>query len=548
MKTNIILNKGWQLLLTIALATSIYSCKKADPNEDLDAPRIFKPSGITVRTTETEAKITWTAPLLSSNLKLAYATEFSQDSTFATSEFSLQTDTAGITVAEDKLKVRQKYYVRVKALSTNGQPESNWMVSRSFTISGEQVFELIRDLEIKETQITLRWKPTTGLDKITLQKDGGAVADYPITGSEAATGIKVITGLDAGTGYTAEIYQGTRSKGFRTFKTLVPIVYHVILNSGDNLVTAIANAPNDAVIGLNPGVYSAGTNTFVFAQKSLTIKSISGNPEDTKVNFREFTLRGNGAGVKLEGIELDGTASSSSYFINLTGAAADAEQASFANISVNNCIVHGVTNSFIRGDRGAPGAYKIESITINNSKIYDFATALSYLFLHLNDLQFGKLDITKSTIYNFGHSLITCSVTLTGTPHIININYCTLNNGGASNASVLMDAGANPTRLNITNSIIANVPRTGATVNAAAVKSTGAGSGILFSNNNTFNFVTASGGTTLTFPSTITSMANNQTINLGWTNASTTFPIPVGNPLRTASTDGTPIGDPRWTY
>lgn len=549
MKTNIIFNKGWQLLLMVVLAVLVYSCKKEDPNDGLEAPRIFKPSGITVRTTETDAKITWTAPLLSSNLKLAYVAEFSQDTTFATSEFSLQTDTAGLTVADDKLKVRKKYFVRVKALSTNGQPESNWMISRSFSITGEQFFEQIRDLEIKETQVTLRWKPTAGLDKVTLQKKDGAVVDYPISGSEATTGVKVITGLDAGVEYSTEIYQGTRSKGLRTFKTLVPTVYARTLNPGDDIVAAITNAANGDVIGLNPGTYLAGTNNYNVIQKAITLKSTSGNPLDTKVTYKEFILNGTGAGIKFDGIELDGTPSASAYFLNLVSGNSNADPANFEPIVIFNCIVRGATTSFLRADRGsAASTYKIDHITISNTLVYDIGSTLGYHFLHLNKLQFAALNIRKSTFYNVGRALILNSTVLTSNPPLITIDYCTFNNFGAGNYYALLDAGANPTRLSVTNSIIANVPRTGATVNTAAVRATGAGSGVVFSNNNTFNFVTAIGGATLTFPTNITIMSGNQTISLGWTNATTTFTIPTGSPLRTASSDGTPIGDPRWTY
>ena len=549
MKTKTLQIKGWQLLLAVTIATSIYACKKNDPNEGLEPARIFKPSGITVRATETSAKITWTAPLLTANLKLAYAAEFSQDSTFATSEFAMQTDTAGLTVGDDKLKVRKKYYVRVKALSTNNQPESNWMVSRSFSISGEQLFDLIRDLEIKETQITLRWKPTTGLDKVTLQKEGATAVDYPISGTEATTGVKVITSLDAGIEYTAEIYQGTRSKGIRTFKTLAPTVYARVLNPGDDIVAAITNAANGDVIGLNPGTYLAGTNNYNIIQKAITLKSTSSNPLDTKVTFKEVVLNGTGAGVRFDGIELDGTPSASAYFLNLVSGNGNADAANFEPIVIFNCIVRGATTSFLRADRGsAASTYKMDHITISNTLVYDIGSTLGYHFLHLNKLQFNSLNISKSTFYNVGRALITNSTVLTSNPPAININYCTFSNFGAGNHYALLDAGANPVRFNVTNSIIANVPRTGGTVNAVAVRATGAGSGVVYTNNNTFNFLAASGGATLTFPTNITVMANNQTINLGWTNASTTFPIPAESPLRTASTDGTAIGDPRWTY
>ncbi|WP_199119372.1 DUF4957 domain-containing protein [Pedobacter sp. ASV28] len=549
MKTNIILNKGWQLLLLVALTALVYACKKNDPNEGLEEPRLFKPSRISIKTTQSSAKITWTAPLLTSNLKLSYATEFSQDSTFATSEFSLQTDTAGVTVDDDKLKVRKKYYVRIKTLSTNNQPESNWLVSSSFSISGEQLFLPIRELEIKETQVTLRWKPTTGLNKITLTRDGGNTMDYTISGTEGTTGVKLITGLDAGVKYTAEIYEGVKSKGILTFNTLSPTVYAVTLNPGDDIVAAVNAAANDAIIGLNPGTYSAGTSVFTLLQKSVTLKSTSGNPLDTKINFREFTLRGTGAGIKLDGVELDGTPSGSLYFINLTGVLADAELASFAPVVINNSIVHGATTSFLRANRGAAaGSYKMDYITVNNSIVYDIGSTLGYTFFHLDKLQFNALNITKSTFYNIGRALLTCSTVIPSTPPVVTVDYCTFNYFGASTNYVFMDANANPVRFNMTNSIIANVPRVGATVNAVTIRATGTGSGVVFNNNNTFNFVNTNGGSALTFPATITTQANNQTVNLNWVSTTDNFTLPATSPLRTASTAGAPIGDPRWTY
>jgi hypothetical protein len=43
-------------------------------------------------------------------------------------------------------------------------------------------------------------------------------------------------------------------------------------------------------------------------------------------------------------------------------------------------------------------------------------------------------------------------------------------------------------------------------------------------------------------------MSNNQTIDLGWTNATTDFTLPAASPLKTASTTNGPIGDPRWAF
>lgn len=535
-------------LMYIVLITVLASCKKDDPNQGLEAPRLFKPSGISIKTTQTTAEIKWRAPVLSSKLKLSYLAEFSQDSTFVTSEFSAKLDTTGVVVTDERVAVRKKYYVRIKALATVDQPESEWLVSTWFTISGEQLFYPLRDLEIKEAQVTLRWKPTAGLDKITLAPMGGTAISYAISSSEGTAGVKIITGLTPGLDYYAELFAGGKSKGILSFSTPAPTVYATILNPGADLVSAINAAANNTIIGLNPGTYSAGSANFTLLQKSVTLKSTSGNPSDTKVNFKEFTLRGTGAGINLNGIELDGTALGSLYFINPTGAVADAEKVDFANVTINNCIVHGATTSFMRANRGAAaGDYKMDQIVVKNSIVYDIGSTLGYICFHLDKLQFNSLSITRSTFYNFGQALLTCS-TVTPTPPTIIVDYCTFNNFGANARYVLMDANANPVRFNMTNSIIGNVPRPAGTANGVAIRAGGAGTSMVFSYNNLFNFTTTASGPSITLPTANLSQAGNQAEILGWGATTSDFTIPATSSLRTASSGGTPIGDPRWTY
>ncbi|WEK20929.1 MAG: DUF4957 domain-containing protein [Candidatus Pedobacter colombiensis] len=536
------------MVLFAVLLFAIVACKKEDPNKGLEPPRLFRPLGISVKTSQTTAKVTWSAPVLSVNLKLAYLTEFSQDSLFASSEFAIKTDTIGVTVTDEKLAVRKKYYVRVKALATANQPDSQWQVSGSFSITGEQLFLPLRELEIMENQVTLRWKDTVGLDKITLTPGSGTATSITLTPTESMAGKKVITGLKTGTEYSAEIFMGTKSKGLLKFSTLSATVYSVVLDPGADLVAAINAASNNAVIGLNPGTYSAGSSVFTLLQKSVTLKSTSGNPNDTKVNFKEFTLKGTGAGISLDGIELDGTASGSLYFINPTGVAADNEKANFANVKINNCIIHGATTSFLRANRGtAAGDYTMDQITVKNSTVYDIGSTLGYICFHLDKLQFNALTVTKSTFYNIGQAFLSCSTVIPGTPPVITVDYCTFNYFGANGRYVFMDANANPVRFSMTNSIIANVPRLTATVNNVTIRASAATSTIVFSYNNTFNFTNGT-GTTLVQPTANTSQANNLFIALGWTATQTEFTLPLVSPLRTASSTGSPIGDPRWTY
>lgn len=538
------------ILSTLLLLAAIQSCKKKDYNEGLETPRLFKPVGISVKTTATTATVSWTAPLLAKGLPLSYTAEFSQDSTFATSEFSVTTDTTSILVTDEKIQLRKKYFVRIKANAYESQPESKWERSSSFAINGEQWFYPIRDVELNETSVTVRWTPNPELTTIMLVVNKGTPNVYPLTPSELSSGVKQITGLISDTTYITEIFVGTKSKGILVFKTPAPTVYSTVLNAGDDLVAAITGAANNAVIGLNPGTYSAGSSNFTLLQKTVTLKSISNNPADTKVNFKEFTLRGNGAGINLEGIELDGTASGSLYFINLTGVSADAEKCAYTQVSINNCIVHGALTSLLRANRGAAaGDYTMNQILIKNALIYDIGTNLSYNCFHLDKLLLATMQVTKSTFYNVGQSLLTASTVLTAAP-TITFDYCTLNNFGAKNLNALTNAGSNPIKLNITNSIVANIPRPSATVKPEAINATGTGTAIVFSNNNTFNLTNGAAGTPvpLTFPTTNITMVGNNNINLGWTTATTDFTLPANSILRTVSSAGGAIGDPRWTY
>jgi hypothetical protein len=527
----------------------VSGCKKVNTSDDLSTPRLFKPGGLTVAAAQNLAKVTWTVPLFAAGKKLSYTAEFSKDTLFATTEFTLTTDTAGVTATDEKLAVRKKYYVRVKTNAYEDQPESKWIESSGFSISGTQLFQPVRELEIKETSVTLRFTPTVGLNKITLIPIAGAgqpvAVDVALNATEAAAGLKVLTGLAPATGYSAELFSDTKSNGFLTFTTLPVTVYSVILNPGADLAATIASAANNAVIGLNPGTYNLTAAATVILSKTITLKSTSYNPKDTKVNFKEFTLKGTGAGIKVSGIEFDGIApGNASYFINLTGAAADADPAQFTSITIENCIIHNTAFCLIRGNRAAVGAHKIEFVKVTNTIGYDNPVS-SYDYFTLDKLAFNRLDVTKSTFYNLSRSIISCATVLTGSPApVIVIDQCDFNNlGSDATKYVILDANTNPVTFTMQNSIIANVPR-GAGVQTTAIRAS-VGT-VAFNNNNVFKFVTTPGGTTaIALPATAT---NNRTTDLGWTASTTDFTLPATSDLRNFSTTGTAIGDPRWAY
>ncbi|WP_197285471.1 DUF4957 domain-containing protein [Pedobacter sp. R20-19] len=538
-----------KIAILVLMAIALNACKKSEDQPDEPA-RLFKPSEVKITSGETQAKLTWTVPLMATGKALKYSIDFSTDSTFATIKYSATSDTAGVTVTEDNIPVRTKYYARIKANATADQPESKYVRSSVFQLSGTQLFLAVRDNDIKETNITLRFKPTTGLSSIVLTPATGAAVTTSLSTADAAAGIKTISGITAGVLYSAELFDGTKSKGLVTFTTLLPTNYTVKLNPGDDLAAAITNAANGAIIGLNPGTYTLAATSFI-TQKTITLKSTSGNPTDTKVNYKEIDLEGTGAGVTLSGIEFDGTAGAAIYFINFIGSqAANGSAATFTNVVVENCIVHGATTAFLRGDRGtAARDFKITNIAVNNTIVYDMGLngSSAYYTFHVNKMQFNTIGISKSTFYNAGPGLVTASTTYAGDViPTVAISNSTFNGFGGNAKYALLDASANPIKFTILNSILANTPKSG-TVNAAAIRATGAGSTLSISNSNYFNLSSAlTGGTALTFGTA--TLTSNQTQNLGWSATTTDFTLPANSTLRTAGNTGSAIGDPRWTY
>lgn len=540
---------SWKLTVLVLIAATLNACKKSEDQPDEPA-RLFKPSEVKITSGETRAKLTWTVPIMATGKALKYNIDFSTDSTFATVKYTTTSDTAGVTVTEDNIPVRTKYYARVKAAATADQPESKYVRSSVFQLTGTQLFSAVRDNDIKETNVTLRFTPTIGLSTIVLTPINGNAVTATLNAADALAGVKLISGLTAGTPYSAELFADTKSKGLVIFTTLVPTNYTVRLNPGDDLATAITNAADGATIGLNPGTYTLATTSFI-TRKTITIKSTSGNPSDTKVNYKEIDLEGTGAGITLSGIEFDGTAGASLYFLNFIGSqAANGSAATFTNVVVDNCIAHGSTTAFLRGDRGtAARDFKITNITVNNSIVYDMGLngSSAYYTLHVNKMQFNTIVVSKSTFYNAGPGLVSASTTYTGdVVPTVAVTNSTFNGFGGNAKYALLDAAANPIRFTIQNSIMANTPKSG-TVNAAAIRATGAGSTLAISNSNYFNLSSAlTGGTPLTFGTA--TLTSNQTLNLGWTPTTTDFTLPAASPLRTAGSTGGAIGDPRWTY
>jgi hypothetical protein len=538
-------SKFFQLInpACMLLVVGMVSCREEE--ETLAPLRMFQPAGVIASTSgETNVKLNWKTPPNTVEANVTYTVEVAKDTLFQTPVvLSAQTDSTTITFTDQQLEIKQDYYARVKTNSQGNTPESKWLTGSRFRIRGEQIFNTPLSSEIKHNTAILRWRAATGLTKVVITPNNGAPIEVALTPANLAANSLTLSNLLPSTLYKAEIFAGAISKGLTTFTTKEPSIFTYTITTADDLVAVVTNAANGDVIGLGPGVYNATAGNLIITGKNITLQSTSGNPNDTKVNFKEVTLEGTGAGVKLKGIEFDGAAANASYFLNL-----NAGVATFTDILVEDCIVKNMVNCFIRADRGTnAGDQKINSITVRNTVAGYTSAGTTYVFFTLSKLQFSELRLENSTFHNFGRSFIVASNVLTQKPTIF-INYCTIANfggGGTARNYLLLDANTNPVSFTLQNSILGNSPMAGQQFGTSALRASGAGTDIMIRNNNMFNLTNgATPAVDLTFPSNATPTAQKTIVLSNWTN--TTFEVPADSELKTASTTGGPIGDPRW--
>jgi hypothetical protein len=536
------------------------SCKKNNEVGTLQPSRAFVPTTIVTTPTGASVKIDWKASLFSGGTGLKYTVDISKTAAFTTIDYSTVTDAVTLTLTDAQLVVGQPYYIRIKANATESTPGSNAYVvtTSSFTMPG--VLLSVPNADLSSKSVLLKWLTSPDVTKITITPTGGTAFDVVLTPAEVTAMSKLITGLTPNTAYRADIYAGTRVKGFTTFTT--PL-YTREITTADNLIDAINAAANNDVIGLADGIYECKDATgilvnMVILQKNITLQGKSGDPAKVKIRFKQIDLKGTGAGFGAKSIGFEGTdgvvvtgttTGPAPYFLNLIGLNTDADNATFTNINIDGCTVDNVLNAFIRGNRvSATNGFVIGNINVNNSVISNVnaAATLGFNTIELSKVQFAQLNLTNSTFYNFGRALVVATTLLTsGTPvPVVKIDKCTFNSFGGNNMFVLVDANTNFLNTTVTNSIIANIPKvsTGA---QGLFRGTGAGSSYAFTNNNLFNAVNVAGATLpISNSSTNVTASANTAIALPWT--ATDFTVPAGSPLRTASTTGGPIGDPRW--
>jgi hypothetical protein len=412
-KMNSVINKYKRMIVpALVLALGIVSCKKDEVGSN-ELVRMFMPGDISVISGDTIATLSWKASLYTTGTDVSYTIELSRDSLFAgTPELSQVTNSTQITVTDEQLAVKQKYFARLKANAVGNSGESYWVYSSGMTpIRGAQIFLPVLDGELTESKVTLRWKVTSGVTKITLTGPGGKV-DYTVDAGESAAGKKTITGLTPKTAYTAAIFVGNAEKGnypFTTFADIPTGANIVMVQATDDLAAMLTTAATGTTFVLLQGTkYTTDAAVVLPDNASFTIWGQSG-PNRPILAFNGITLPATAGTIRFENLDFTGyqnadpALSKRNYIFNQSAATTTSE------IIFENCIIRNLVNTPLRAQGSA--AITIDKTTIDKCIIYDIGwngSNGSYAFINnsVATSRFNNIYITNNTFYNIGYGLV----------------------------------------------------------------------------------------------------------------------------------------------
>lgn len=525
----------------------------ADLDMDYAAPddmKRFRPVTLSATNGETAVTLTWPESLFTDPGEVDYTVQVATDSLFSSVLAEKTTEETTMQFTDDELEIKVDYFARVRANGINNAQNSEWVrTMTAFQITGEQIFLPTFDNEIGATTVLLRWRPQSNPTRIVLIDQDENVTEYLLTQEDRQAASVILEGLNPLTEYIAEIFEGTRTKGTTSFVTKEPSIYDILVAPGDNLRAIIEAAEDGMMIGLQPGTYDLVDDSGAFANlriigKTIILQSVSGDPSDTKVNFKEITFSENGAGIEVHGITFDGGPGNGDYFLNFTGGAT-----AFSRVVVDNAVVLNARVSFMRANRAGNNEHKIDLIKVNNSILRNHLVANYHVF-HLDKLEFREIEITNSTFNSLGsRGFIGWATNLT-MPFIpkITVNNVTINGLGSSNRNdTLLDCNNNLVEFSMTNSIIMNMPFEGQTIGVRMIRAN-SGSQVILANSNLFNLTTGGAEPEALTLQSYVQTSNLLNVDLGWNSSTNNLTLPADSPLRTAAINGGPIGDLRWAF
>jgi hypothetical protein len=359
----------------------------------------------------------------------------------------------------------------VKAVGTEDRGDSNWLVSSSFRILGEQFLLPVTTENVIDKAVRLYWKPNPDLTKIVITPAGGAPIDIVLNSTDLAATMRQINSLTPATNYTAEIFAGVKSKGTLLFITKAGVVGNVI-DLRDISITKKPNILLDTLPDIAPGstvllkrgasyalatsynfdrtvtIQSGldfGTNlafikpTGSAAAANVAFNIVAGSTIDSLV-FKDLILKGSRVASPFS--------YNSDYLFNISNVG------TIGKIKLENCTVK-MLRGVVRLQTGSTGT-KITDYLVNNC-VMDSIREYGLVSVATANNAIKNIKITNSTVSR-ARRFIIHSVTGNSSLAIDNCTFNELPSGALAAANYFIDYGsANTASMTMKNSILGKV-------------------------------------------------------------------------------------------
>jgi hypothetical protein len=314
---------------------------------------------------------------------------------------------------------------------------------------GVQIFQPMLPTDVIDNSVILNWTPTPGVNKILFTTAAGDTMSVAISAAENTAGTKTVSGLTAGTSYSAEIFAGTRSKGLLNFTTKEKvngdnvIDLRDITDNPDVLYDTLSQIPDGSIILLKRGLTYNISSAYKF-DKSVTIMSGLGFGTPAILSLgNNFDATGPIDSLKFS--DLTFAADGASYFMNIS------KSTTIGELSIENCTTSGTyNNSFIRLKTGDA---VIQHLDINNCIIHDIGLGAKYAVFYANGSSSAviqNINIQNSTFYQFYYFIRQEKVA----GNSLVINNCTFDQMINQGGYFVNYSGTWPTQFDITNTIL----------------------------------------------------------------------------------------------
>lgn len=381
------MSKLKSIIGTALAIIAVVGCE--EPDDVIEQPnfdRLFRPAKLECRIqSQTNVRISWES-IYSSQISSYKVEIFANDTTMAFSGAATKSeDVESSPVTFEGLEGDATYSVRIKSFAEDGK-ESEWATA-TFKTGTEQMLEEVTEDDMANKSLIIKWPAGEVIDRVVLLQGEEVVVDREVTAEEVAAGSLTLTDLKEETEYTATVYKGTKQRGSVTVTTPLDLGNAIVLNDGDDLLAAINEAEEGAVLALFKGTYGKPEEKLSIS-KGISIKSARAS-EPATVNGC-FTIDASGVSLTLENLVLDGTGTDGSQLVDFKS-----EGGTYEALTIKNCEIKNYGKGLIYVNVAA----SINSVVFDNNLVHGVVCSGGDLF----DCRKGyiaNLAISNSTFYN----------------------------------------------------------------------------------------------------------------------------------------------------